>query len=241
MRKLLQRTDEARQIVLRGVNRHYRLKRSTQRRTLALSIGGCGLVVHAPWTLPLSKVEQFVLDRAAWVTEKLASHAALALTQPDWRDEMHLWYFGRQLSLKINADARAVELNGEVLSVPLSAQYDLQRVVVAWYRRMALAHFNGRLAKFSVLLLRQPCALKLSNAGSRWGSCTRSGVVRLNWRLIQAPDAEIDYVLAHELAHLTQMNHAPVFWQEVARLYPDYLAPRHALRTQGHRYQQISL
>ena len=237
----LQRSDESRQIVLRGVQQDYRLKRSVQRRTLALSIGDGGLVVHAPWALPLYQVEQFVLDKAVWVTEKLASQSALALSQPDWQDGMNLLYCGRQITLKVSADVHAIELYDGELRVPLRAKADLQRFVVAWYQQMALAYFNARMLQFSVKLSRQPHQLKLSNARCRWGSCTRNGVVRLNWRLIQATGAEIDYVLAHELAHLTQMNHAPVFWQELARLYPDYHVPRNTLRTQGRRYQRISL
>jgi len=72
--------------------------------------------------------------------------------------------------------------------------------------------------------------LALSSAQSRWGSCSHRGGIRLNWRLIHLPHAQIDYVVAHELAHLVEMNHSPRFWSQVGRLFPDYEAARDVLK-----------
>ena len=80
---------------------------------------------------------------------------------------------------------------------------------------------------------RQPSGLQLSSARTRWGSCTAAGVIRLNWRLLQAPPAVLDYVMAHELAHLEHMNHSPAFWAETARLYPDWQTARRWLKQHG--------
>ena len=73
----------------------------------------------------------------------------------------------------------------------------------------------------------------LSNARSRWGSCNASGVIRLNWRLIQLPLALIDYVIAHELAHLFEMNHSRAFWEVVAKIYPEYRRAQRELKQIG--------
>ncbi|MFH1605020.1 MAG: M48 family metallopeptidase [Pseudomonadota bacterium] len=72
--------------------------------------------------------------------------------------------------------------------------------------------------------------LALSNARTQWGMCREDGRVRLNWRLIHLPLRLVDYVVAHELAHLREMNHSPRFWDEVGRIYPDYQAARRELR-----------
>ena len=72
----------------------------------------------------------------------------------------------------------------------------------------------------------------LSSAQGRWGSCTSQGRIRLNWRLIHFAPALIDYVIAHEVAHLKEMNHGPAFWREVERLCPDFRAARDTLRRQ---------
>lgn len=82
---------------------------------------------------------------------------------------------------------------------------------------------------------RPPGQLLLSSARTRWGSCHRDGRIRLNWRLIQAPPAIVDYVLAHELAHLRHMDHSAAFWQETARMFPDWRAARAWLKSEGER------
>lgn len=237
MRKL-RRSSELRQIVLHGTSRQYNLKRSTARATLALTVNGQGLVVHAPWSLPLFHVERFVLDKAPWIAEKLARHVVPESAEPYWRDGMKLLYLGEEVVLEVGAHISAVSLKDKVLHAPQQA--DLGTVVPAWYQSVALECFQARFAQFLPLLPRQPSQLKLSNARTRWGSCTREGVIRLNWRLVQASAAEIDYVLAHELAHLRHMNHSASFWQELMRIYPDYRRPHNLLRTHGHRYYRIA-
>lgn len=235
-----QRSSEVRQIVLQGASQQYNLKRSTARATLALTINGQGLVVHAPWSLPLLHIERFVLDKASWITEKLENCALPESAELDWRDGMALWYLGEKITLRAGAHTQTVSLAGNVLATPGLAPTDLKSAVLAWYQGLALDYFHARFEQFAPLLPRQPSRLKLSDARTRWGSCTRDGVVRMNWRLIQASNVEIDYVLAHELAHLRHMNHSAGFWQELARIYPDYHVPHKLLRVHGHRYYQVS-
>ncbi|HET9113040.1 MAG TPA: SprT family zinc-dependent metalloprotease [Burkholderiales bacterium] len=223
------------------MEQNYRLKRSTLRRTLALSVGAQGLVVYAPWALPACRVEKFVLEHAAWVTQKLAGQADYALPRLGWQDGVRLRLLGETVTLRLREDVSSIAINGGVLYFPVLPVNSIQSTVIAWYQRTALSYFHERLTRFSALLTRQPAALKLSGAGSRWGSCTKTGVIRVNWRLLQASRAEADYVLAHELAHLTHMNHSPAFWREVSRLYPGYDEARALLRRQGHHYMQISL
>ena len=78
-------------------------------------------------------------------------------------------------------------------------------------------------------------ALTLSNARTQWGLCREDGQVRLNWRLIHLPLHLVDYVVAHELAHLREMNHSARFWAVVGALYPDYRQARSELRHCNHR------
>ena len=89
-------------------------------------------------------------------------------------------------------------------------------------RREAARLMPQRLAPFLALCPRPPARLRISSARRRWGSCSSSGTLSFSWRLLAAPDFAIDYVIAHELAHLREMNHSPRFWAEVARLMPDW-------------------
>jgi predicted metal-dependent hydrolase len=75
--------------------------------------------------------------------------------------------------------------------------------------------------------------ITLRDTRSRWGSCTADGALMYSWRLAMAPPAVLDYVAAHEVAHLAQMNHSPAFWAVVARLVPGHAAPRRWLKLHG--------
>ena len=95
--------------------------------------------------------------------------------------------------------------------------------------RQAQAHFTARLNHFAPLLGVQWRSLRLSSAQTRWGTAKSDGSIRLNWRLLHHRPAVIDYVVAHELAHLRVMNHSPDFWRTVATVVPNHAALRRTL------------
>ncbi|RLM52906.1 M48 family peptidase, partial [Halobellus sp. Atlit-31R] len=94
--------------------------------------------------------------------------------------------------------------------------------------------FKERLDFFAPQLNVSYRAFSLSSAGTRWGSCTIEGNIRLNWRLMHYAPALVDYVVVHELAHLREMNHSPRFWATVGEVYPDYDGARLALKKRSH-------
>ncbi|HUW28559.1 MAG TPA: SprT family zinc-dependent metalloprotease [Sulfuriferula sp.] len=235
----LRRSSEIRSVSLNGERLGYTLKRSNARRTLALTINASGLSVNAPWRLPLTEVERFIAHKADWVRAKLDAVKSVPEPVIDWCDGMLLPYLGGRLQLRILPYAGMAWVTDQQLWLPVKTGTSVQGAVLAWYRRVALMHFQTRLQLFLPLLRCLPSGLLVSNARTRWGSCTRAGVVRLNWRLVQAPDSEIDYVLAHELAHLAHLDHSPAFWREVARLYPDFAAVRRGLHEHGQHYHRF--
>jgi predicted metal-dependent hydrolase len=105
----------------------------------------------------------------------------------------------------------------------------LRDVVQSWLQREARRLFEARATHFAERLGVRVTRLTLSSANTRWGSANASGAIRLHWRLIQYPLATIDYVVAHELAHLREMNHGPRFWEVVGSVVPDYRAARRQL------------
>ena len=119
------------------------------------------------------------------------------------------------------------------LKLALSPRLDthqIEKSVMSWYRNRALTCFSERIAVYAPKLGVPLPTLRLSRAASLWGSCNARGVVRLNWRLIQMPLHLIDYVVAHELAHLIEMNHSAAFWQTVGCIYPGYREARKELK-----------
>ena len=113
---------------------------------------------------------------------------------------------------------------------PCAAGGDARQVLLRGLQRRGLELFSNRVEEFCLRLGRPAPAVGLTNARTRWGSCSSRSGIRLHWRLIHLPLGLIDYVVAHEVAHLVEMNHSPRFWSVVESLYPDHLAARQALR-----------
>jgi predicted metal-dependent hydrolase len=106
----------------------------------------------------------------------------------------------------------------------------LPRRVRDFLRETARCELNRRARELASRLERRVARVSLRDSRSRWGSCSAKGALSFSWRLVLAPEAVLDYVVAHEVAHLVEMNHGPRFWALVEKLTPDYRAPRSWLR-----------
>lgn len=225
--------EEPRRIVLRGTEVPYRLKRSPRRRSIAFLVDESGLTVHVPWQAPHQGIEQAIAGAERWILAKLKEWASRpAAPVRRWVTGASLEYLGRPLALTIVEDPIAVAValqDPDVLDVrapPPLSEARVRDLVVRWYRRHALRHFAERLAHFAERLGVDRPRLLLSDAGTRWGSCNSRGQIRLNWRLMQAREPLVDYVVAHEVAHLLHLNHSQRFWRAVERIYPEYETAR---------------
>jgi hypothetical protein len=224
-------------ITLEGREISYTLKTSARRRTIGMRIDHRGLTVSIPAHMPRHDIHTMLRRHAGWILRKLERYAESRQEAPpqEWQDGAVLRFLGREVRLCLRQDIEnhPVEFDGARLHVALTHVQDsiaIRHKVVAWLCRQALTDFTRRVELFSVRLGVPPPRLFLSNAKTRWGSCNTKGEIRLHWRLIQAPPHLIDYVVAHELAHLKEMNHGPRFWKWVAQLYPDFDAARRELK-----------
>ena len=213
----------------------YRLELRS-RRTVGMKISADGLVVHAPKRISKSQLHSILLSKAGWIRSKLEARQENAAPPIQWRDGSALMFLGNDMTLSVKHDTRSrnVEYLAGILTIALPSPDDeaaIARKVVQWYRKQALTDFGRRLELLSAKLGVATPKLYLSNAGSRWGSCNSKKEVRLNWRLIQAPPHIINYVTAHELAHLKEMNHSAKFWAIVEEIYPDYQKAEKELKT----------
>jgi predicted metal-dependent hydrolase len=201
--------------------------------------------------------QRWILARFAEQRERAAR---LAASRVVWRDGATIDYLGRPLTIVVAANG---ELGGgETALAPPPAASDpalapastdatagaprllvalprdageaqIRDAVQSWLQREASRVFAERAAHFAGLLGVRVKRLSLSSAATRWGSANANGSVRLHWRLIQHPLATIDYVVAHELAHLREMNHSARFWDVVRSVVPDYEEARARLRKEG--------
>ena len=244
-----------RSALLAGHTVHYALRRS-RRRSIGFVVGADGLVVSAPKWVGLREIDAAVREKAGWIVAKLAEQreraARTEAARVVWRDGATISYLGRPLTIVL--DARHGLAAGEVvleegnagmggddagaepsrtLHVGLprdAAEERLRDAVQSWLQREARRVFAARSAHFAERLGVRVTRLSLSSAQTRWGSASATGAVRLNWRLIHHPPATIDYVVAHELAHLREMNHSERFWAVVRSVVPDYEDIRKRLR-----------
>lgn len=218
-----------------GVRIPYQLKVSAKRRTIGLRIDANGLTVHIPRRVPQSTLERLLQDKVDWILRKLSEWQE----QPpafEWGDGATLQYLGNDVRLTLRHDARnrALTFDGAELVVAQPNPADLaavQRKVALWYAKQARTDFTRRIELLAAKLGVPTPPVYLSNAKTRWGSCNSRGEIRLHWRLIQAPPHIIHYVVAHELAHLKEMNHSPKFWAWVQQLCPEYLRARSELKS----------
>lgn len=214
----------------------YLLKVSARRRTIGLKIDSNGLTVHIPRRVPQHTVDSVLREKSDWIARKLADLQQRLPATMEWQDGTALRYLGQEIRLCLRPDSRsrAVEFDGARLHVALpdpSNATAVQRKVVQWLGKQARPDFVRRIELLAAKLGVPTPPLYLSSARTRWGSCNSRGEIRLNWRLIQAPPHIIHYVVAHELAHLKEMNHSPKFWGWVKKLCPDYEAARAELKT----------
>ncbi|MCF8179296.1 MAG: M48 family metallopeptidase, partial [Sulfuritalea sp.] len=126
--------------------------------------------------------------------------------------------------------ANRVRWVANILVLEARPEADLARLAIRALQQRALKHFAERLTHFTRLLELEAPQLRLSSAHTRWGSCSKHGGIRINWRLIHLPTHLGDYVIAHEVAHLLEMNHSPRFWTVVDSIYPDWKAARSELK-----------
>ena len=206
------------------------MRRSRRRRTLGLTVTACEVRIHAPSWTPRAEIECYVQQQHDWLRRAWTRVQALAQQSlPGPAAEVR--YLGRTLALDIRASLFVdIQRLGDTLRVHAPPDADAVGLVRTWLLARAERLLAWRLARIARKLGRSPSRFALSNAQTQWGSCTRGGRIRLNWRLVQAPLALIDYVAAHELAHLVHLDHSPRFWAQVAALCPDALARRDALR-----------
>ena len=111
--------------------------------------------------------------------------------------------------------------------------------VKAWLKVRARDRLVAASDHYAALVGRRVSQVTLRDTRSRWGSCTADGALMYSWRLIMAPPRVLDYVAAHEVAHLLEMNHSQAFWDVVARLFPLWQQERIWLKTQGSALQAI--
>ena len=222
----------------------YNLKRSS-RRTIGFVIDDRGLSITAPRWVTLSEIEHAIAEKQKWIFAKLAewrANAARRMLPPmEWQDGAGLPFLGKTITLKLESPIGALMFDADTSMLhlglpPSTTEQQIKDRVQGWLQTQARRLFGERLEVYAERLGVRHSAYALSSAATRWGSCTADGKIRLNWRLVHFPLSLIDYVVAHELAHLKEMNHSPRFWDTVESIFPEFREAREQLRSHPPEY-----
>jgi len=214
------------------------LLRRARRKSIGFSIGPDGLAVSAPRWVGQADIDQALRDKSGWILRKLAEQRErsrkLEAARVEWRDGTSLPYMGETLIIVLDPRVAGARLNSEAQALPgvprltlhvglphTAEPAQIRDLVQSWLQRQAREIFEQRCQHFAPRLGVRVSRLRLSAAQTRWGSASADGSIRLNWRLVHFSLPVIDYVVAHELAHLREMNHSPAFWDVVRSVIPD--------------------
>jgi predicted metal-dependent hydrolase len=227
----------------------YEFKRG-KRHTIGLKVTGEGLSVSAPRWTPLGEVEALLRSKSDWVLDKLHNarqrEGELAQARTRWADGAVFDFLGQSVRLVLDPTHAFSQVGAVLQPLPEAAspqtselrlglahkasEAQIRDAAQAWLMRQAESIFAERLDHFAPQLGVRYTRLRLSSAGTRWGSASVDGSIRLNWRLVHLGLDLVDYVVVHELSHLRHMNHSPQFWDVVASILPDHAERRQALR-----------
>lgn len=212
------------------------LRRSARARRISLRVSGLDgrVTLTLPRRVPEREGLEFARQKQDWLHRQLSAQAPEVAV----RLGASLPVEG-QLHRLAPGSGRRVLAEADRLMVPGTPETAPARVQ-AWLKALARERLAEASDRYAARLGREYARLSLRDTRSRWGSCSSQGTLMYSWRLIMAPPEVLDYVAAHEVAHLVQMNHSPAFWALVAELAPDYAGPRRWLRENGselHRYR----
>jgi predicted metal-dependent hydrolase len=226
-------TEGALLIDLGGRCIEYRFVRR-RRRTIGIAIDANGLCVSAPLRAPWREIEGFIRQKERWIVRKLDEWARVprpAVVRGHTGESLPL--FGSPVTLEVKTGRRAVHHHTERLLVSAPSPHRVAKVLIGWLKSQALDALTPRAEHYAAHLAVAPPLVALSNARTQWGVCTEDGTIRLSWRLVHLEPALADYVVAHEVAHLVELNHSKRFWNLLAKLYPDWRRARHHLELAG--------
>jgi hypothetical protein len=197
----------------------YEVRRSSRARRVRVTVDRAGTVeVVLPQRMPMRAAEEAVHELRPWIDRRLAEagrQRAAVLARGDT-----LPFLGRTLDVIEEPGRTRVLRRGEALLVPAGIGRDA--ALERWYRRMAREELQRRLDRACAIAGLSYTRLTIRDQRTRWGSCSRSGAISFNWRLLLAPEAVLDYVVWHEVCHLAFMDHSPRFWGLVSRYCPDH-------------------
>jgi predicted metal-dependent hydrolase len=214
----------------------YEVARTRRQKTVAIAVDAHGRVeIKAPPGTPLERIDLIVHQKARWIVERQKQRRREDAAPPARRfvSGESCRYLGRQYRIAVRGGEEArvrlergwlvTTLAPDAWAAPADVRADAVRAsLIDWYRAHAAERLPACAAAWAPRLGVAPAEVLVRAQDRRWGSCDARGVLRLNWRIVQAPARLQEYVIVHELAHMVERDHSAAFWSRVGRALPDY-------------------
>jgi predicted metal-dependent hydrolase len=204
----------------------------SRRRTIALEVTpDATLIIRAPYHLSHASIEEMIQQKSTWILRKLDEMKKRPASPCHQYAEGEMFLFlGRSYPLQIVENRNITVERSDRLYVSSLIKPDIRNHLKRWYSEEAYKEIKARCMWFSMKTGHVPTSIRITDARQRWGSCTHKGGLNFSWRLIQAPPDIVDYVVVHELVHISQPDHSKKFWNKVKEILPDYVHRRKWLR-----------
>lgn len=210
-----------------------------RRLTLRIDAGGQGLRITVPPGLRQGEVERFLSRHQGWLEQRLAKVPDRPQVRPGIKVPVRgvphriVHEPGKRGTVVVGSDdtGPTLTIHGDRLHLP--------RRVADFLKREAKRDIEALVQRHTGAIGRKAKSIRFKDTSSRWGSCTADGNLSFSWRIMMAPPPVINYLVAHEVAHLKEMNHGPKFWKLCHELCPDTDRCRAWLKRNGSALQAI--
>jgi predicted metal-dependent hydrolase len=206
----------------------YKVVRSN-RKTLALTIDSeAQLVVRAPKKLSDDVIRNFIRKKERWITDKQKHVSDYGAKQSVFilEDGENVLYFGKSYAV-LRKEVSEITIGGCFINIPKSMTIEN---FARWLKNQGEGIIRERVDYYANLMGIKYASVKMSEAKRRWGSCGAGNTLNFAWRLVMCPQSVIDYVVIHELSHITYKDHSAMFWMRVSTVMPNYKEAQDWLR-----------
>lgn len=206
----------------------------SRRKSIALMIAAdATLVVRAPLGISISTIQGLIQKKRKWIEAKQSEVLKRGpIRRKTFTDGETFLFLGEELSFKIIA-GEEIQIAGRELLFPRCFLTKAEARLIYWYKEKAIEVIAESANYYSCVSGWKFKTINITSAERRWGSCSFSGAINFSWKLIMAPREVVDYVVVHELAHITEKNHSSRFWKKVESILPNYKTHEKWLKDHG--------
>lgn len=221
----------------------FTIARSPRRRSISIEIRKAQVVVRAPMSAAQSLLLGFLQQKAAWVRAKISEQQQTLAAQPGpriYQQASQIPFMDETLTLMLGRGPRAaitrIDQHLHLILSPrsrLTEEAQIRQLLSRWYQQQALSILTRKTAQLTQAMGLVCTQVSIKATRSKWGHCTSRGAIQYNWQILLAPEAIVDYLVAHEVSHLRHHNHSAEFWALVASVCPTFKADRAWLKAEG--------